>query len=370
MRSTVSRLRWLPILVLFLACSCSVQAKTTQFPEWFRFSAALSGIPQGKAPVTVIASVTALLGDLQGIEVRLLLPPGWTPASQAARLARLPAGSSHGFRFEVTPAGPLPNGSIGCSLSVRVPREALADTIRRDHPPEEAAGMVQTLERWPDITNSFTDISFGLFPEEGFYPLGSDMWLDYDDRLKPEGARRGPVWYRDPLITLHQAQTDVEMYDKLQGLLKTDTAMAAKLADSGVDLSRKKQDQLLGLYMMAADAYGRGDFPGTRGLLARLTNEVPSGKEAANQDLLIAAGNLEGLACWSLGKRREAEEALRKAFYLDRKHPLQRYLLRNQGLLALTRGEKANAREMFRLALGMKPAYTLLAEEVELARKP
>jgi Tfp pilus assembly protein PilF len=44
--------------------------------------------------------------------------------------------------------------------------------------------------------------------------------------------------------------------------------------------------------------------------------------------------------------------------------------LRNLGLLRLEKGDQTTAREIFRLALELKPAYPLLQEEYARLKKP
>ncbi len=330
-------------------------------PSWYRFNATLSEAPRVGVPVVVQATVTSLLGDLEGIKVSLLTPPGWSQATQAALLDRLASGASTCFTFSLTPGAPMPNGSIGCKLSVKTPKSALIEQAGRLFP-QEVNKIKSALSGWPDVHETFTDMPFALYPEEGFYPLESDMWLTYDDRLKPEGFTRGPALYRDGMITPFQAQTDVEMYDRLQGLIKSDPKLASTLEGQGIDLKKKKFDQLLGLYVLAVEAYLKGDQPNAESLLNRFVTESRDAA-AVPVELVTAAENLRGLAAWASGDRRTAEQALQRAFYRNRKLPIQRYILRNIGLLMVARGDRATAREMLRLASEMKPAYVLAVDE-------
>lgn len=351
----------LGLFVVGLSVTAPVSAEMPRLPSWYRFDASLAEIPRVGVPVDVLATVTSLLGDLEQISVSLLLPQGWGQATQAASLDRMASGSSRLFRFSITPAGPVPNGSVGCKLRVRTPKAALIEEAGRRFP-EESGKIAQTIHAWPEMHESFTDMGFALYPEEGFYPLGSDMWITYDDRLKPEGAMRGPCLYRDVMITPFQAQTDVEMFDKLQKLLKMDPKLEPSLIEKGIDLRKKKFDQLLGLYVLAVEAYLKNDQPAAETMLNRFMTESGDSPGVPNE-LIIAAENLRGLAAWAAGDRRTAEEALQKAFYRNRKLPVQRYVLRNIGLLMIAKGDRATAREMFRLAFSMKPAFVLAGEE-------
>ncbi len=352
------------LLCLFLTGVCVIPpaaADMPKLPSWYGFEASMADIPRIGVPVEVLATVTSRLGDLEQVDVSLILPQGWTQAAREAPKGRLGSGSSRLFRFAVTPAGPLPNGSIGCKLRVRTPKAELIREAGRRFP-EEANKIAQTINAWPEMHEAFTDMAFALYKEEGFYPLGPDMWITYDDRLRPGEAVRGPCLYRDVMITPFQAQTDVEMFDKLQELLKSDPKLGPSLAEKGIDLNKKRFDQLLGLYVLAGEAYLKGDFPAAEALLNRFVTE--SGEAAGVPvELAVAAENLRGLAAWAAGDRRTAEQALQKAFYKNRKLPVQRYVLRNIGLLMIAKGDRSSAREMFRLVSEMKPAYVLAGEE-------
>lgn len=354
------------LLCLFLTGACMippVAADMPKLPSWYGFDAALADVPRIGVPVDVLATLTSRLGDLEDIDISLLLPHGWNHVPREEPKGRLGSGTSRLFRFTVTPAGPLPNGSIGCKLRVRTPKvELIREASRRF--PEEANKIAQTINAWPDMHEAFADMAFALYKEEGFYPLGPDMWITYDDRLRPEGAVRGPSLYRDVMITPFQAQTDVEMFDKLQALLGSDPKLGPSLAGKGIDLTKKRHDQLLGLYVLAVEAYLKSDFSAAEALLNRFVTE--SGETAAVPvELTVAAENLRGLAAWASGDRRTAEQALQKAFYKNRKLPIQRYILRNLGLLMIAKGDRSSAREMFRLSSEMKPAYVLAGEEYD-----
>ncbi|HOY65579.1 MAG TPA: hypothetical protein PLP29_01760 [Candidatus Ozemobacteraceae bacterium] len=351
----------LAVALLGLPLPAPAGAATPALPPWYGFDAELAGPPRIGEPFEVLATLTSRLGVLEEISVTLMTPAGWIVSSPTITLGRLASGTSRLFRFAVTPTGPLPNGSIGCKLRVRMPKTALIEQAGRLFS-QEASKIADVIKQRPDVHESFTDMAFALFPQEGFYPLASDMWLTYDDRLRPEGFERGPVLYRDGMITPFQAQTDVEMHDKLQALLKSDPKLREELERKGIDLRKKKFDQLLGLYVLATEAFLKGDHQGAEALLHRFAVESEN-VDGLPVELLVAAENLRGLAAWALGDRKTAEQALQKAFYRNRKLPVQRYILRNIGMLMASRGDRATAREMLRLASEMKPAYVLVADE-------
>jgi len=355
------------VLLLGLNLPAPAGAVTPSLPPWYGFDAELAGPPRIGVPLDVLATLTSRLGTLDGITVTLMAPAGWAGATPSATLDRLASGASHLFRFTVTPTGPMPNGSIGCKLRLRMPKAALIDQAGRLFP-QEAEKIASLIKQRPDEHESFTDMAFALYPQEGFYPLASDMWLTYDDRLRPEGFDRGAVLYRDAMITPFQAQTDVDMHDKLQALLKSDPNLRADLERKGIDLRKKKFDQLLGLYVLATEAFLKGDHQGAEALLHRFAVESEN-LDGLPAELLIAAENLRGLAAWALGDRKTAEQALQKAFYRNRKLPVQRYVLRNIALLTASRGDRATAREMLRLASEMKPAYVLVVDEYRRIRE-
>ena len=355
-------LRVVTVGILLILTVGETQARTPQLPEWFQFSAALTAPPEMGKAIQVIATLTALVGDLQDVRVTLLPPAGWNNGSASAQLTFLPRGTTRTFSFSLSTDKPLPNGSIQCSFSSRVPKQALIQAI--DTPfPDEREAMAKAIQAFPDRGQGFADIAFAVFPEEGFFPLGSDMWLTYDDRLKPAELLKGPVLYQNSIISAFQAQTDVEMYEKLQQTMKADPTFAGQLADAGIDLQRKQSDYLAGLYALAGEEYLKGNFSAALSLLDRLSSDNPAVQQHLWEDQTVAEGNLRGLCLWSQGDKKRAEQTLKQAFYKNRKNPVQRYVLRNLGLLYLDMGNPGTAKEMFRLALNFKPEYTLLSQE-------
>ncbi|RCK76720.1 MAG: hypothetical protein OZSIB_3312 [Candidatus Ozemobacter sibiricus] len=369
MSRTRPRLPWMAVLLL-AAASHAALAATTQIPPWYTLTATLEAPPQIKVPVVAKVTVGAPLVDLQDLEIVLVPPAGWAgTATPSQRLDRLAAGETRTLSFTLTPTGPVAHGSIVVFLRTPVPKGAIQEALRATMG-EDGPAMAERVAAWPAHGEGITEIAFSLLPEESFYPLTGDMWTTYDDRLKKEPALRGPVLFREAVVTPFQAQTDVDMHDRLTGLLQTDPTLAGTLEAQGIDLARKRQDLLLGLYVLATEAYLKGETATAQSFLARLQNELAQAPPAVGQALQIPAGNLRGLLQWSMGDRKAAEETLRATFYRDRKAPVQRYLLRNLGLLMLEKGDQTTAREMFRLALELKPAYTLLQEEYARLKKP
>ena len=224
------------------------------------------------------------------------------------------------------------------------------------------------MESWPSPTKRYTDTSFAIFPEESFYPLSGDMWISYADEMSPDPKLKGPVYYIDSMISLHQAQTDVEMYNKLTELLKTEEGLSEKLSESGIDIEKKHFDYLNGLYVLAVDAWKNQDYQTSLNFLEILEKESLSLKKAYADYLNIATNNLRALIFWKQGQRRLTEEAFKKAFYRNKKHKLQRYILRNLGLFMYSIKDKTTAKEMYELAKSFKKGYTLLDKETELLK--
>lgn len=363
---------FLMINLFVLSLLSPVRGETRQIPEWFRFSAALSATPQMGKPLEVLATVTALIGDLTDIHVRLMLPAGWAPASPAANLDRIASGSSRLFTFQVQTAGALPNGSIGCFLEAKTPKAAIGSALPQamglTRPEADLLG--KRIQQLPDLTSAFTDIAFAVYPEEGFYPLGSDMWQVYVDHLTPKGMIRGPVLYKDSIYGVFQAQTDVEMYQKLEKLVKSDPRAADSLKVSGIDLNRKTQDYTVAQYVLAVEALVKKNYVESFNRIETMEKTWKSLPETVQTDLKVAAGNVKAVCRWATGDKKGAEEMFRNTFYSQRKLPAQRYTLRNLGLLCLDRGDLSNGREMLRLSLEMKAGYSLLQEEMKLVKKP
>ncbi|EKD80880.1 MAG: hypothetical protein ACD_39C02113G0002 [uncultured bacterium] len=356
------------ILALLLLCSSSLPAATVQVPEWFRLTAELAKAPELNQQVELRVDLQALIGQIAPAQIRLILPEAWKSEPEQILSQPISAGSSYQAIFKVTPGSYLSQGSIVVEAAFQVPKNDLIAHVNRELP-EQAADLSETIRNWPDETKRYADISFALLQEETFYPVASDMWLNYDDRLVSQKGFRGPAYYEDPLITAHQAQTDVEMFGKLEGYIKSDPELLEKIKESGVDINRKRYDQLNGLYVLAVKAYQDNSLDIAGSFIDQFEAAIKSESETSFENLRIAAGNIKGLIFWGKSQRRLAEEAFKKTFYSDRKHPLQRYVLRNLGLLMLAGSDRATAAEMFRLARGFKKGYTLLEAESELLGK-
>ncbi len=356
------------VTVMFLLCSCILPAATLQVPEWFRLSAKLDRAPELNRSIELQAELQAVIGNLSDVQIRLILPDSWKAEPESLQVAMIKAGSQHKAVFKVTPGSYLSQGSIVVEAAFIVPKSELISYFKREMP-ENAGDLSETVQRWPDQTKRYADISFALTPEETFYPVADDMWLSYDDRIIAQDGFRGPAYYEDPLISAHQAQTDVEMFGKLEGYIKSDPDLLKTMQESGIDINRKRYDQLNGLYVLAVKAYQENSLDIASSFIEQFESAISSEKATAYENLRIAAGNIKALVFWGKGQRRLAEEAFKKTFYSNRKHPLQRYILRNIGLLMLAGKDTATAGEMFRLAGGFKEGYTLLEKESELLGK-
>lgn len=357
------------ILMLVLVISTfQANAATVQIPEWCSVAAYLAAPPELGRPVELKVTLRSLIGNLSGAKVRLILPETWKAEPEAVTVAEVKEGGSGEAAFTVTPGSYLNQGSIVAEVLLAAPKADLVTRIQRDFA-DNAAEMTSAVNAWPAETKLYADVAFALFADESFYPLSGDMWLSYDDTLAPEGGYRGPVFFEDTLISAHQAQTDVEMFDKLQGYLTSDPGFAGKLTESGIDIEKKRLDQLNGLYVLAVKAWQGKNYAEAAGFIEQLEKQLDAQKSVGSENLKIATFNLKGLVFWSQGQKRLAEEALKKAFYANRKHSLQRYVLRNIGLLMLVNGDRATASQMFNLALPFKQGFTLLAKETELLKK-
>ncbi len=357
------------ILALFLLSpAVKVGAATVQIPEWFNLSAAMAAPPELGKPVEVKVSLQALIGSLVDTKVRLILPEGWKSEPESLAAALVKEGEISVLVFMVTPASCLSQGSIVVEALMNAPKADLVARIRRDFP-DNAEAMALAINGWPAASKGYADIAFALFADESFYPLSGGMWLAFDDSLSPEAGFRGPAYFEDTLISAHQAQTDVEMFDKLQNFLKTDATFAAKLTESGIDINKKRQDQLNGLYVLAVKAWQVKNFAEATGFIETFEKQLEAEQAGSFENLRIAAANLKGLLFWSQGQKRLAEEALKKAFYANRKHSLQRYVLRNIGLLMLSNRDRETAVQMYNLAMPVKKGFTLLEKEANLLKK-
>ncbi|MFZ2955763.1 MAG: tetratricopeptide repeat protein [Candidatus Ozemobacteraceae bacterium] len=366
-RHVLSKMACVCLSVLIIGLVSPAFSAQNTIPEWYRFSAALDGPPSIDAPSELIATLSCLLGEMTDIEMKLMLPANWTAVPVNTGLDRLASGTSRVFRFRLTPAGALPNGSIACSFSARPPKQAMLDRVKSLG--MEGVMLSRIIQSMPEKSSGFTDIAFALFPEEGFFPLGSDMWLGYDDRLKTGELQRGPSFYQESMISPSQARTDVDMYDRLKLKLASEPAFAASLKEAGIDLTKKRADVCAGYYVLAQESYLKGAFADAD---AALNGFFGVSREIGDDrlgDLRTAAGNLHALVLWSKGDRKGAEAAFRETFYQRRKSPVQRYVLRNLGLMSLEKGDRATARESFRLGLDFKPGYALLSKEFTLLKK-
>lgn len=366
MRKILNCLTVVAVFILLLGLS-TVSAETIQLPQWYKMTASFDEAPAVGKAVNVNVELNAIIGDLENVNLRLLLPEGWSVNKPKQEVKKIAAGNTEKITFSVTPKSCLAQGSVIVEGIFDTPKDSIyiaIDKIATDK--EMAEGMKANVKAWPEPTKRYTDISFAIFPEESFYPLSGQMWINYADDMAPDEGFRGPVYYKDSMISVHQAQTDVEMYNKLAELMKTDETLATKLTETGIDLNKKRSDYLNGLYVLAVEAWANQDFQTALDLLDQLEKGSEGLKTVSLTNLKIASGNLRALVFWKQGQKRLAEEAFKKTFGENRKHNLQRYVLRNIGLLMCASKDRKTALQMLELAMAMKKGYTLLEHEKAL----
>jgi tetratricopeptide (TPR) repeat protein len=359
----------LTMIFLMIFSLSSTYAATVQLPEWYQMELDLSQPPRLNEKLQAKVTLRSIAGDLENVTIRLIIPEGWKVDVAQKQIKLIKSGDKTTVSFEIVPVSYLSQGSIIAEASLKVPFSALEELIAREHP-EQSKAMIATLRSWPPVSKRYSEASFALVAEESFYPLGQGMWLNYADNLTTAEGFRGPVFFDDGLITTHQAQTDVEMFEKLQTYSKADPELEKKLNESGIDIERKKLDQLNGLYVLATRMFISKEFQQALDFINRLETESKTLANENIENLEIAALNLKGLIFWGMNQKRLAEDFLKKAFYRNRKNPLQRYVLRNIGLLMLANGEKSVAEQMMRLATAFKEGYTLLEQEYEKVKTP
>lgn len=354
---------------IVLVC-VSVNAETMQIPQWYKMSAILEEPPVLGKPVSLNVDLTAIIGDLNNVSIKLLLPDGWVVDKNQQKVKKIISGKNESLKFSLVPKSELNQGSIVVEGIFDIPKNSInaeIDKLAKDK--TMADSLKASVNSWESPTKRYTDVSFAIFPEESFSPLSGDMWLNYADDLITIKGFRGPSYYSDPLISVHQAQTDVEMFNKLRDLLKSDASLSEKLAENGIDLEKKRLDYLNGLYVLSVDAWKNQDYQTALDFLEQLDKELVELKKAFVDYLKIATNNIRALVFWKQGQRRLAEEAFKKAFYQNRKHKLQRYVLRNLGLLMYSSNDKSTASQMYKLAKDMKKSgYILLDKEIDLLK--
>ncbi|MBR4330457.1 MAG: hypothetical protein IKO19_00305 [Candidatus Riflebacteria bacterium] len=357
-------------VIIIVFSTYTVDAETMQVPQWYNLKAALDEPPVVGKTVNLKVELQAIIGDLNNISINLILPEGWTVDKKKKSVKKIESGKTEQINFSVMPKNELTQGSIVVEAVFDIPKASINNAIDKMTTDKNVAnGLKSTVKAWPTPTKRYTDTSFAIFPEESFYPLSGDMWVCYADELSPDKAFKGPVYYIDSLLSLHQAQTDVEMFNQLNVLLKTDMTLAVNLTESGIDLNKKRFDYLNGLYVLAVDAWKNQDYQTALDFLELLEKESVELKKSYADYLKIATGNMRALVFWKQGQRRLAEETFKNTFALNRKHKLQRYILRNLGLLMYSSKDKETARQMYSLAKNIKSGYILLDKELELLNK-
>ena len=367
------RLKYFLSIILFVYLFCgitNIYAETMQIPQWYKMTAVLEEPPVIGKSVNLKVELHAIIGDLNNISVSIILPDGWTADKTKKELKKIESGKVDNIIFSLLPKTELVQGSILVEGVFDIPKESINKSIDKIATNKEmASSMKASVNSWESPTKRYTNTSFAIFAEESFYPLSGDMWINYENEMSPDKNFKGPVYYNDSMISIHQAQTDIEMYNKLTELLKTDEGLATKLTENGIDLNKKRFDYINGLYVLAVDSWKNQDYQTALDFIEQIEKESIGLKKSNIEHLIIAAGNIKALVFWKQGQRRLAEEAFKKAFYYNRKHKLQRYVLRNLGLLMYASKDKSTAQQMYALAKNIKTGYTLLDKEFELLEK-
>lgn len=357
------------LLVNLFSFNSIAFGETLQIPQWYKMTANFEDVPTINKSVTLNVDLTAIIGNLENVDLKLLLPEGWVADKISKKINTIAAGKTENVKFQVTPRSYLTQGSVIVEGTFKTPKASLFNAINKITTDKEIAeGMKNSVNAWPELSKRYTNISFAIFPEESFYPISGDMWIDYADEMAPEKGFKGPVHYSNSVISTHQAQTDVEMYNRLLELLKSDKSLEAKLSESGIDLGKKRSDYLMGLYVLAEDSWRNQDYQSALDLLEQMEANIGSSKSDYIANLKIAGGNLRALVFWQQGQKRLAQDTFKKTFYSNRKHKLQRYVLRNIGLLMYAMKDKSTAQQMYRLAADMKKGYTLIDKELSLIK--
>lgn len=345
------------------------KSETVKIPQWYKMLASFEETPVLGKQTVVNVELTAVIGALENVSIRLILPNGWAVDRAIARVKKIEREKSEMVKFLVTPKTMLAQGSIVVEGMFDTPKEAINTAIDEMLLDKNVAeSLKKDVKNWPDPAKRYTDIAFAIFPEESFYPLSSDMWVNYENTLAPDKGFNGPVYYKDSLVSLHQAQTDVEMFNRLTELLKTDESLALQLSEKGIDLNKKHFDYLNGLYILAVEAWQNNDYQMSLDFLEELESSLSNIKGDLAENLRISAANIKALVFWKQNQKRLAQEAFQKAFYQNRKHKLQRYVLRNLGLLMYSMKDKSTAIQMYDLAKNIKKGYSLLDKEYSLLK--
>ena len=358
----------LSIIFNLVFCLC-LNASTLQVPEWYRLKATLEEPPVLGKPLSLDIEMQALIGDLKNINLRLILPDGWEVDKTEKSINTLESGNKENVSFSIIPKIALTQGSIIVEATFDIPKSSINKAIDKTTTDKSIADSLKAkVNSWTSPTKIYMDTSFAIFPEESFYPLSNDMWINYADEMSPSEGFKGPVYYIDSMISLYQAQTDVETFNKLTELLKTDDGLKTKLNETGIDLDKKRFNYLNGLYILAVDAWKNEDYQNSLNFIEQLEKESNNLNKNQKDYLKISTENLKALIYWKQGQRRLAEEAFNNAFSQNRKHKLQRYILRNLGLFMYSKKDKDTARQMYELAKGFKKGYTLLDKEANLLK--
>ena len=360
---------FISFILNLLFCLC-LSADTLQPPEWYKLKANLEEPPLLGKTLSLNVEIQALIGDLNNINIRLILPEEWSVDSNEKKIKSIESGKKENIIFSIVPKTALAQGSIIVEATFDIPKGSINKAIDKMTTDKSIADSLKSnVKSWQSPTKRYIDTSFAIFPEESFYPLSNDMWVNYADEMSPASGFKGPVYYTDSMISLHQAQTDVEMFNKLTEMLKTDDSLKTNITKTGINLDTKRFNYLNGLYILAIDSWKNDDYKNSLNFIEQLEKESINLNKSQKDYLKISTENLKALIYWKQGQKHLAEEAFKNAFSQNRKHKLQRYILRNLGLFMFSKKDKATAQQMYELAKGFKKGYTLLDKEIELIKK-
>ncbi|MBF0410556.1 MAG: hypothetical protein HQM10_24635 [Candidatus Riflebacteria bacterium] len=350
-------------VLIILSAPFTAFASQLLVPEWYNFSASLSGAPVLGEKVSVNARLSCLIGTINDITISIKLPPGWKANSESLFLKNLSSGTTHVFTFEAEALAIASAGSLLCSVTGKTPVKDLSQYAEQF--PDQKSELLSRIQKMPEIFSSSDEVVFSLYAEEGFYPLTGDTWLAYDERIKSPRFEKGPVFYRDTLLSRAQAEYVTDMYKRLEKKIAESAGFAETLSSSGINLKSKQYDALKAYYVLAQESYLSGDFNSVSLHLSSFERLLPGFSLESVNNLKIAARNLQALNAWLNGDRRTAEKIFRETFYSGRKQPIQRYILRNMAIINTEKGDMAIARESLRIALDLKKEYSLLKKEFE-----
>lgn len=353
------------VLLFIVFASAQTFAYTVQMPRWYRLDAQLETAPRLGRPVKLSVVLNSFVADIKNVQLRLILPENWTANETVKNLRQVAKNDKETVEFEITPGSYLSPGSIIVEASINPPKEQIIRYVKSEYP-QHAQQMKQSILNWPETVNGYVDVSFALTQYESFYPVSSGMWVNYDQNIDLVDGVKGPVFYQNPSLSQHQAQTDIEMFQRLENYMRADSELERQLETAGISVNEKRMDFLNAIYALAVVAYNNRELESAMSLMHRFEDEIEPLEGDLSENLKIAAKNLKGIIYWAQGNNRLAERSFQQAFYVNRRNPLQRYTLRNMGLFMFSRGERNTAMNMYQLAMRLNKNYTLMEREYEI----